>query len=269
MTKKDILKSIMKDVNQYVIQNGKPHLFVDNFYMREVFTLYAKQHNLVESTLLLLDNNNNEEACVLARSALNNYFLIGYLLNDSDGSKIKEYRIQPLLSNRRELRNIKEALKRPLMKKLENEGKKLPFTIADIDEKIKDIEKRIEDEGYKPNRSLLTIKEIATHSDEKGLELYMTFYAQGSKYEHSDISVLDIYKKQISDDIDKNDAFIMSTDSTNENLGEVVLSIIIQSYLDSLFKIVEKLKNEEQHLLNTLDTESLNNILVKATTFLN
>ncbi|MDO7206226.1 hypothetical protein Q5M85_21155 [Paraclostridium bifermentans] len=138
---------------------------------------------------------------------------------------MKEYRIQPLLSNRHDLLNIKAALKRPLMKQLESEGKGLPFTITDINRKIREIDRELNDKGYTPGRKLLKIKDIASKSDEKGLELYMTFYAQGSRYEHSDISVLDIYKTKISDEINENDAFIMNTNAQNEDLGEVVYTI--------------------------------------------
>lgn len=71
-------------------------------------TLYGKQHNLVESTLLLVDNGHNEEAYVLARSILNNYFLIGYLLNDDENrTRLREYRIQPYISERNYWENIK------------------------------------------------------------------------------------------------------------------------------------------------------------------
>lgn len=265
MVKKELFKNIMSDVNKYVIKNGQPHIILNDHYLREVMTLYAKQHNLIESTLLLLDNNNNEEAYVLARSALNNYFLIGYLLNDSNGSRLKEYRIQPLLSARRDLRNIRKILKRPLIKNLENEGKKLTFTIEDVNLKIKEIEQKIKDRGFNPGRNLLNIKEIATKSDEKGLELYMAFYAQASKYEHSDISILDIYKSPIPEEYNKNDVFIMNTDATDENLGTTVYSIIVQAYLDSLLKIINKIKNEEQHLLNNFEEDKLVDIVIKST----
>ncbi|WP_092921342.1 DUF5677 domain-containing protein [Romboutsia hominis] len=269
MENKELFKSIMADVNKYVIKNGNPIIILDDHYMREVMTLYAKQHNLIESTLLLLDNNHNEEAYVLARSVLNNYFLIGYLLNDRDGRRLKEYRIQPLLSGIKDLRNIKKALKRPIIKNLEEKGKSLPFTKTDINRKLKELTKKIEDEGFTAKRDLLKIKDIATKSDEKGLELYITFYAQGSKYEHSDISTLDIYKTPVLDDYDKNDVFIMSTDATNENLGNTVYSIVVQSYLDSLFKIIDKITNEDQQLRINFDEDKLSDIFIKATNLLN
>ena len=65
----------------------------DYEYIREAITLYAKQHNLVESTLLLIDNNHNEEAMILSRSVLNNYFLIEFIVNDPDKSHLKEYQL--------------------------------------------------------------------------------------------------------------------------------------------------------------------------------
>lgn len=95
----ELFKNIMSDVQEYVLKNESPYIILEGYeYIREVITLYAKQHNLVESTLLLLENNNNEEAMILARSVLNNYFLIGYLLNDPDKSHLKEYQSQPLFS---------------------------------------------------------------------------------------------------------------------------------------------------------------------------
>ena len=99
--------------------------------LRELITLYAKQTNLFESTLLLLENNHAEEAYVLFRSQLNNHMLIEYLRNNKeDNKRLKDFMIQPAKSDYRFLKKIKEGI---------NKGWIESERYKDIDERISDL----------------------------------------------------------------------------------------------------------------------------------
>lgn len=94
MSKIDLLKDIMKDVEENFLKNESPYIVMEEYeYFREAITLYAKQNNLIESVLLLMENNMNEEAMILARSVLNNYFLVSYILDDPQKKHLKEYQV--------------------------------------------------------------------------------------------------------------------------------------------------------------------------------
>lgn len=279
MTKRAFIDSIMPDIETYVIQNGKPHAIFEEFeYLREVVTLYAKQHNLVESTLALVDMNNNEEAYVLARSILNNYFLIGYLLNDDeDRSRLKEYQAQPYICDRFYWRNVRDIMDRPMVKRLEEAGKSLPFTIEDVDRIIEERNKQIIDAGFDVKIRPLSIKTLAENSEENGLELYSTYYAEASKYEHSDITTLDIYKQPISEEwlsddteisnIPRDRFFVLDMNKTNEDLKEKIYDMIISSYVQSFIKFMNEVTVKEEQLRRMFDIGKLLEISAKVIAF--
>lgn len=70
----------------------------------------------------------NEEAIVLARSVLNNYFLISYILDDPQKEHIKEYHIQPLITSLFYWKNVKDIIHRSFWQQIQDAGKPLPFT---------------------------------------------------------------------------------------------------------------------------------------------
>ena len=258
MDKISLLIEIMESAEEYVLKNESPYFIMPDYeYFREVVTLFAKQQNLVESTLLLLDNNHNEEAMVLARSVLNNYFLIGYLLNDPDKSHIKEYQLQTFISELYYNKKLKTILNGAFGTYLKDSGKTLAFTENDIDRKIAFLEQEIINAGFSKDTRPLKIIDLAKSADERGFELYVAFYTTASKFEHSDISTLDIYKQKILDDVSNNEVFQLDKNRTDEKLKEKVLSIIITAYSQSLFKIIEEITINQPHLKNSYDVSEL------------
>lgn len=279
MDSRALIDSIMPDIERYVIKNGQPHIILEGYeYMREVITLYAKQHNLVESTLVLIDRGHNEEAYVLARSILNNYFLIGYLLNDNENrDNLKEYHVQPYISGRYYWRNVKKIMERPTIKNLEEQGVELPFTKKFVKEKIKENINEIKRRGFGDEEKSLSILKLANNSDEKGLELYATFYAEASKYEHSDVTTLEIYKQPIHeewlpdnmtiDDYPRDRVFVLDMDKTNEGLKSRIYAMILSSYVQTFIRIVKLITEEEPHLKQMFNQMKLREIMSKILLF--
>ena len=262
MKSRELLNDIMPDIEKYVIKNGTPYIILNEYeYMREVITLYAKQHNLVESTLVLVDMGNNEEAYILARSILNNYFLIGYLLNDDeDRNRLKEYQIQPYLNKRRYWKKVKQMMQCPKFQQCN-------FTMDDVDRIITETEEYIVKKGFNVSRRLLSISDIAKNSEENGMALYITYYMDGSRYEHSDISTLEIYKQSIFDDVSNDYVFMLDLNRTNEKLKENIYSIIISSYVQPFIKIMDIIVNKEPHLKQNYDSQKLFEIASKIINF--
>ena len=85
----------------------------------------------------------------------------------------------------------------------------------------------------------LSIYRLAQESDEKGFELYCMFYVNASKFEHSDISTLDIYKTAIDEKNTVNTSFIMNLNRTDKKLKQDIYSIFSIAYLDSFYKICD------------------------------
>ncbi len=141
-----------------------------------MITFYAKQSNLLESTLLLIENNHAEEAYVLVRSMLNNAMLIDYLCND-DGERYKNYMIQPTKAELSFFYDIKKALKNGWLKEAPPE----------LDKRIKEYEELLKNEGFTTQKKtrgklqdiidtkLLNIKGMAL-TNELLFAHYMMFY---------------------------------------------------------------------------------------------
>ena len=269
MLDKNELKELMDDIEEYLIQNNRGMVILPGYeWYRDVLTLYAKQHNLLEAILVLLDNNMCEEAIILCRSMLNNYFLIGYLINDETGNRIKEFHIQPWLSHKKKLENMRKILKGSFGEKLKEKGIEPPVTIEKLNNDIKAIKEEIKKQGFKADDKPLSIVKLAKHSDERGFELYSFIYAEASKYEHSDISSLEIYKKEV-ESVDKNIGFIMDTNSTDEKLRDMINTVIFICYLSTFIKILEVLKEKEEHLLQNYNVDKLTELAIKVTYIIN
>ncbi|MBE6089545.1 MAG: hypothetical protein E7206_16235 [Clostridium beijerinckii] len=270
MDDQDFLKSIMKDIEEYLIQNNRPVIIMQGFeWFREVITLYAKQHNLLEATMKLIEDGMNEEALVLARSAMNNYFLIGFLLNDdANRSRLKEYQLQPLISQKYLLNNMKEMLKGEFGTRLIQNGVSSPYTVADIDNKITEIENKIIAEGLPVKIRPLSIRKLAEESDIQGFDFYATYYGDASKFEHSDISSLEIYKRAIDENTPVNSAFVMDLNKTDEKLKEKICSMFTISYLDSFLKIADVIANKEPQLQVNYNIAKLTEMLLKILAFM-
>ncbi|MDM0664814.1 DUF5677 domain-containing protein [Clostridium perfringens] len=253
----EFLKDIMTRVENDFLINGRGYVITSGYeYFREVITLYAKQHNLLESTLLLLENNNVEEAYILARSLVNNYFLIGYLLNDNENrTRLKEYHNQPIISNMYQLKNMKEILLNNTFKNISEEDRQ--SSLSEIDEKIKIYKNLYKKNGIKKGEKPLKITTLAKNCDEQAFALYVSIYSDASKYEHSDITSLDLYKKEVTDEYSNNDAFILDMNSTNEDLKIKIFDTIEMVYCDTFSKIANIVFEKEKHLLENYDENKL------------
>lgn len=265
MNDEEFLKHIMPDIEEYFIQNNRAIIITQGYeWFREVITLYAKQHNLLEAAITLMDNGMNEEAIILARSAMNNSFLIGYLLNDdSNRSHLKEFQIQPLISRKYLLKNMKEMLEGSFGKRMQQKGLQLSFSIKDIKNEKREIENQIKDEGFPIDRKPLSIRKLAEKSDTQGFDFYATYYGDASKFEHSDISTLDIYKKAIDEETSVNIAFTMDLNRTDEKLKEKIYTMFTLSYLDSFIKISDVIANKEPQLQVNYDINKLGEMSFK------
>ena len=271
MNDEEFLKNIMPDIEQYLIQNNKPVNIIQGYeWFTEVNTLYAKQHNLLEAAILLMENGMNEEALILARSAMNNYFLIGYLLNDDAGrSRLKEYQTQPLISKKHLLANMKDMLNGQFGIRMTEKGLKLSYTVSDLEYKINQIEKQIEAKGFSKKIRPLSIRKLAEESDVQGFDLYTSYYGDASRFEHSDVSSLDIYRTPINDQTPVNDAFIMDLNKTDEKLKEKINAMFSISYLDSFLKITDVIVIKEANLQVNYDANKLAEMLNKIIAHIN
>ncbi|MPQ32195.1 hypothetical protein E4V42_12230 [Clostridium estertheticum] len=265
MNDEEFLKDIMPNIEKYLIQNNRPIMIMQGYeWLREVITLYAKQHNLLEAAIVLMENGMNEEALILARSAMNNYFLIGYLLNDDvDRSRLKEYQTQPLISQKYLLVNMKDMLSGQFGIRMSEKGFKLSYTVSDLENKINQIESQIEAKGFSKKVRQLSIRKLAEKSDVQGFDFYAAYYGDASKFEHSDISSLDIYKTPIDEQTPVNCAFIMDLNKTDEKLKEKINEMFAISYLDSCIKITDVIVNKEPHLRVNYDANKLEEMLNK------
>lgn len=271
MDDEKFLKNIMPEIEHHLILNNRGYLIEPPYeWFREVITLYAKQHNLLEATITLLDRGMNEEAYVLARSAMNNCFLIGYLLkDDAKRCHLKEYQTQPLIAQRYLLENMKRMLDGKLGIRMDQIGEILPYTVRDIEIKINEAETKIKNEGFSRTEKPLSIRKLAEESDAQGFDFYATYYADASKFEHSDISSLDIYKRPIDEKTPINDAFFMDLSRTDGKLKYKIYEIFIISYLDSFLKITDVILNKEIQLQMNYDINKLVKIITKILEYIN
>jgi hypothetical protein len=257
---------LINEISNKFLLVGQPYIILEGYeYLREVITLYAKQTNLFESTILLLENNHAEEAFILVRSMLNNGMLVDYLINDNpDRERYKNYAIQPTKSELTFLYNIKKAITRGWVEELQ-----------DIDTKIENYEKLLIEEGFvtnkgKVDKQLLTVTELA-NQDKLLFGMYMMFYREGSQYEHSDITSLSIYRKVIDEEIPNTHAFLMDLSKTDETLQEKVLNLSLTIYGLTFVKLLKHISSTNEHLIRQENKLDLLKLLLQlsSTNFLN
>lgn len=241
---------LIDEITTKFLQKDNPYIIMEGYeYFREVITLYAKQSNLLESTLLLIENNHAEEAYVLVRSMLNNAMLIDYLCNDDDGERYKNYMIQPTKAELSFFYDIKKALKNGWLKEAPPE----------LDKRIKEYEELLKNEGFTTKKKtrgklqdgidtkLLNIKGMAL-TDELLFAHYMMFYREGSKYEHSDFSSLEVYRNPI-EDLPNTVAFILDLSRTDPVLEEKLLNLAITIYSLTFIRLLQHITNKQGHLI--------------------
>lgn len=152
---------------------------------------------------------------------------------------------------------------------LRNDVKQFTFTAEDVDNNIALFEQEIINKGFQTNKRPLRIIDLAKYADNRSFELYSTFYAYASKYEHSDISTLDIYKQKIFDNHSNNEVFTLDMNRTDDKLKETALTIIITAYTQSLYKLINELTVKQSHLKSQFDEEKLKLLMSKVIHFIN
>lgn len=252
LSKEDIItwcKEIISAVSEHFLLVDKPHVIIlGSEHVSEIYVLFAKQTNLFESLLVLLENNHAEEAFIIFRSMLNNSMLINYLSNGDVQKRLTNYRAQPIKAAIKKLNNYKLALDNNWF---ENTDVDNPMTVEEITIKINGLKKKLIDSGVtnggKADTKILTIKSLA-EVDALLFSMYAQNYDFASKYEHSDISSLGIYKKPIGD-INVNQAFILTLAETDVELDKQVLNLAISIYGLTFLKLLEFLQPEYEHMI--------------------
>ena len=85
--------------------------------------------------------------------------------------------------------------------------------------------------------------------DEFLFAAYISYYAIGSRFEHSDPSSLSIYRQQI-EDLNTNEAFILDLSRTDDELNQQVLDWATRIYCKTYMNLLHHFKSEYMHLIN-------------------
>jgi hypothetical protein len=247
---------LIQEICDKFLLEGEPYIITEGFeHIRDIMTLFAKQTNLLESALLLIENNHAEEAYILVRSILNNSMLIHYLCNDEDKRRHKEFVMQPNKSHLAFLYNIKRAAKNNWIPKPPN-----------LNGKIREYENLLLNQGFinqygNADKSLLRISDLAKQ-DKVLFGLYSLFYREGSQFEHSDISSLDIYRQQLLEEYDNKYVFKMTLSRTDIELETKVLDQAISFYSLTFIKLLQYFNNKYEHLIREEYKEDLAKLLL-------
>lgn len=216
--------------------------------------------------MVLIDKGHNEEAFVLARSILNNYFLINYLLGDDKSRyRLKRYHNQTYIADKYYWEKIKGIIEGKTYHDMSKVIKNLiPLTLEQVEEKINFNKEMIRKNGWDPeDRKLrpLSVQYLAYNSDRFGVEMYTSFYLPASKYEHSDVATLDIYKQPILEEYSKEQVFMLDVNRTDETLEDKIYSMLFSTYAGTIIRLYDHISTKEKHLLGMFDLEKLSSIL--------
>ncbi|WP_153731553.1 DUF5677 domain-containing protein [Sporosarcina obsidiansis] len=244
-------KDIIDIVSEHLLLEGQARIIVPGSeHVSEIYVLYAKQTNLFESLLVLLENGHAEEAVIIFRSMLNNGMLINYLSHGDVQKRYQDYKAQPIKAAIKKLNNYKLVLRNNWF---ENTEVTNPMTREEVNLKIENFKTDlinlglIDGKGNADTR-LLTIRNLAL-VDVTLFGMYAEYYDLASKYEHSDISSLGVYKKPIEGTtIDQ--AYILTLASTDIELDRQLLNLAISIYGLTFIKILEFLQAEYEHMIS-------------------
>ena len=121
-----------------------------------------------------------------------------------------------------------------------------------MNKKIKYLEKLLKNEGFVKGGSAdtktLGIYELAKH-DKILFGMYLEFYGEGSKYEHSDYSSLNIYRQKALDEESNEGTFIMDLSRTDEELGRRVLNLSLVIYIKTFFLLLNHINKVLEGLI--------------------
>ena len=244
-------RNIQEHLNRDIIKEGEPFIVLESYeWLREVLSLLAKQSNLFEGSIVLLENNMEQEAYVLTRSQFNNMLWISYLCNDSDNARVKEYFYQPHITQLIQLRNIKRYL-RELPEDTPMLGRFPTLGMQKIKQTIKGIEKILKSEGYLT--SPLKSKSIFDLTEKNPLlhGLYLSFYNEASKFEHSDISTVKKYRNAVVDDVPESVAFTFELNRSEISLWKSVFTYSLQILFQTVNSLYNRIKKQDEHLFNS------------------
>ena len=249
-------REIQEHLSQDILKEGHPFIvWKENEWIREVFSLLAKQSHLFESSILLLENNMEQEAYILVRSQFNNMLWIAYLCNDNNDLRLKEYYCEPLIGQVWQLKKIKEYV-RNLPENTPEFEKFSTLNLAAIDinaERIMDILKA---GGYDPNKSQNNKSIFSlTKDDPLLLGLYISFYHEASKFEHADVSTIKNYRIPILDDVSTDIAFTFDLSKSNITLWKFVFKYTLLILYQSINAIYTRITNRDKHLLDNKQFE--------------
>jgi len=241
---------ILKILNENILKEGEPIIILEGYdWLREVFSLLAKQSNLFESCTLLLENNMEKEAYILARSQFNNMLWISYICNDN--TRAKKYFHEALITHLQQLKKIKDYLRHlPLDTPHLNKFPKM--NSKTINSEIKKINNELKKAGYETNNPQKPLKNISvfqlTERDPSLFGLYVSFYHEASRLEHSDILTMAEYRKPVVDDISKNIAFTFDLSESNIDLWKTVYKNSLLVLFKSIERIHDRIKETDSHL---------------------
>ncbi len=244
----ELLKEIAEEISKNIIKEGKPIILIDEYsWYREVLSLMAKQVNLCDSCILLLENGMEQEAYLLARSQFNNLLWIKYLCeaDEGDDTRLKEFFYQPNITQLRQNEN--------LIKMIRDYGDVLDdeFKTNEIIDKLK--------VSSKKNREILkkekivekqkTVSELAKQNSIL-FGMYITLYNEGSKFEHSDISTIKLYRKQATSEYSTDQIFVFDLGKSNMDGWFKVFKYSLMSIFFAFESISNRIQNREKQLLD-------------------
>ena len=240
----NLLNEICKDIAEDIIKEGQPIVLVDEFdWYREVLSLFAKQVNLCESCILLLENGMEQEAYLLARSQFNNMLWIKYICEGEGNSRVKEYFYQPYISHIFTNKKFKE-----MITEYSNEldERFLEAKVMEQLDKVIDENTKI----LKQENIPIKVKSIAelARQDRNLLSMYLTFYNEGSKFEHSDISKTKLYRKQATEEYGSERAFIFNLGQSDKECWISVFKCSFMSIFYAFESLWSRVTNKEEQL---------------------
>lgn len=242
----NLLRKITESIEKNIIKEGHPIILVDKYdWYREVLSLMAKQVNLCDSCVLLLESGMEQEAYILARSQFNNTLWIKYLCEaeDSDEVRLKEFYYQPYVNQLKLNQNLKNIIKK--YGDILDEKFRKPDVITKLNKEIRNIQKKLKNEGIKSAQK--SVAELAKQ-DSTVFSIYITLYNEASKFEHSDISTVKLYRKQAIEGYSTEEAFVFDLGQSNKEGWFTVLKYSLMSIFLAFQSISNRIQNREDQL---------------------
>ena len=249
----EALRAILNTISSDLLLQDKSIIVADEgeefIWFIEVLSLMAKQVNLCGACLTLLKSDMEQEAYLMVRSQFNNMLWIKYLLNDIDGTHLKEFIAQPYISQiftNKKLKETLDHLEESFKEKLGESLGKPP--VEALDESISRYETELNNMGIRDKKPKSILK-LAEESSEL-FDMYITLYNEGSKFEHSDISTTKMYRKSILPQYDNSHVFSFSLNTHDAEMWERVFNYSNMCLFFSYDAIRKRILDKERHLID-------------------